>query len=189
MNSQVTQDYVKTNPKIRFNQGDILHDVRLVQHTGFVDGKAEIKEITLSYGVIVSQECDLEHDYDNRNNAQAISHDKYLPNILVIPAYLTEEFKDGKHLGKDVIGHSWSSKEMQKIKNNDMIRFHNLKSSANFQIPELILDFKHLYTVKTNVLYNDISQTYLATICELFREYLSQRYTNYLSRIGLPIIN
>jgi len=166
-----------------------LHDIKLILHTGFKDGTAEIKEIPLEYGVIITQECDLEHDYNNRTNALAANQDKYLPNILIIPAYLSESFKSGKHLGDKIVGHAWSTKEMDKIKNNELIRFHYLKNNVNIQMPELILDFKHLYAINRTVLYQDIDGVYLATICELFREYLSQRYTHYLSRIGLPIIN
>lgn len=189
MISQITYAYAKSDPKTRFCQGDIVHDVSLISHTGYKDGSAEITEIILKYGVIISQDCDLEHDFNNRNNVEAPNQDKYLPNILLLPAYLKEDFKKGAHLSPTLNCASWGSDLFKKIQQNNDSRFHSLKGSSGHQIPDLIVDFKHLYTINRNVIYEVMTDVYLATIGEVFRENLSHRYSHYLSRIGLPEIN
>ena len=72
------------------------------------------------------------------------------------------------------------------INNNEIPRYHHLDRYDDYNIPDLIIDFKHYYTVQRMRLYEEVSQTYLATVNELFRESLSQRFAQYLSRIGLP---
>lgn len=53
-------------------------------------------------------------------------------------------------------------------------------------MPELILDFKHFVTVPRNVLLELKPQAYVASLGQLFRDRLSQRFANYLARIALP---
>lgn len=44
-------------------------------------------------------------------------------------------------------------------------------------------------TVPRNELYKIHSDLYVLTLSELFREELSQRFTNFISRIGLPVFS
>lgn len=187
MSSQIQYRYSVTNPKLRFNQGDILKDINLVVPTSINTETEEvsISRITLSYGVVVNQECDLEHDFTCRSNPTPKDYDKYLPNILILPAYLPDSFKRGEHRD-NLVGNIWSTDQMKRIKQNNELRFHFLDTEAKYQIPELIIDFKHVHTVNSDVIYSLINKIYLASISEIFRENLSQRYCNYLSRIGLP---
>jgi hypothetical protein len=74
------------------------------------------------------------------------------------------------------------------IKQNNNERYHYLPSYLDFQIPELLVDFKMYFTLPINVVFSGVNPFYLATINELFREKLSQRFSFYLSRIGLPDI-
>ena len=183
MQSQVVKQYMKSETKTRFHQGDILKDVSLIIYTGI---DAQISEINLDYAIVVSQDCDLEHDYNNRNNADKKDEDKFLPNILLLPAYLDNKFRTGTHRGDDIKGLYWNSEQWKKITNNNEARFHFINQNETFQIPDLVLDFKHLYTIDRNVCYIQMADIYLASICELHRELLSQRYSNFLGRIGLP---
>ena len=72
------------------------------------------------------------------------------------------------------------------IKNNQDPRYHFLRKDLDLQVPELVIDFKHYYTIPRDFLYEKIEHHYLGTMSELFREFLSQRFAFYLSRIGLP---
>lgn len=56
----------------------------------------------------------------------------------------------------------------------------------HLQLPELVIDFKHYYAIPRDTLFRMYPEHYLVTINQLFRESLSQRFSNYLSRIGLP---
>ncbi len=83
----------------------------------------------------------------------------------------------------------WGGKRFKKIKDQKYERFHFLVADSKMQVPELVIDFKHYYTMPRNAIYMMIlDEHYLVTIRELFRESLSQRFSYFLSRIGLPEI-
>lgn len=189
MDSQIKHQFHKEIDKARLCQGDILHDVEFAFHSGYEgDGSAEISKKNLEYCVVINQECDLDLDYKNRAQQPVKNHDKYIPTILLLPAYRAIQLKDGKHL--DILkGEIWNSDQFKGIKQNNNQRFHYIDENNDFQIPELVIDFKHIYAVNREVLYQRIGKVYYASISELYRESLSQRYTHYLSRIGLPEIN
>lgn len=173
----------------RYEQGDILRDVTLVQWAEVEpDREVRIVERTLQYCVIVSQECDLEHDFNNRNNATRKTEDKFLQSLLVCPAYRKESFCAGEHLKElDLRMEPVSAKLFERLVQNQNARYHYLASHLELQIPELIVDFKHYMTVPPDVLYQErFSPSYLATLEILFRDSLSGRFSQYLSRIGLP---
>ena len=185
MKSQITREFERVSPKIRFNQGDILRDISLKIQTDYDEEKgALIDEINLSYAIIISQECDLEHDFNSRNGST--TQDKYLPNILLLPAYKALSLKSGTHRGDEIKGEIWDTKRWDPIKNNNNYRFHYIKENTDLQLPELVIDFKHVYTISRDYIYKDISKYYLVSVCELYRELISQRYAYFLSRIGLP---
>lgn len=182
--SQINTMYRKHNPLDRIYQGDILHDLPVLS-SEFVNGEFEISSIDLPYAVIMTQDCDLQWDYETRKNIK--NHDKYLPTILVCPAYLAEKLRAGTHLEKiDQVMQKWNSEKYKDIKNLNNERFHFLESNPNMQIAELVIDFKHYYTIPRNVLYHMYKEKYLASLNQLFRDHLSRRFANYLSRIGLP---
>lgn len=186
MKSFITSEFIKDSPKLRFQQGDILRDISIIAGTDFDNETGEIivSAISLEYAVVVNQDCDLEHDYNSRKESN--NKDKFLPNILLVPAYLASKFKEGAHLGEDHKCQVWNSQLYKPIIQNLNQRFHYLNSNEQFQIPELIIDFKHVYTINRDIIYKNINLIYLASICELYRENLSHRYSNFISRIGLP---
>ncbi len=182
--------YYRMHNAGRVVQGDILKDVMSIEWDITSEDTNDISLITkinFPYILILSQDCDLDHDFKNRNDQDAEKHDAYLQSILVCPAYLMAEFKDGVHLKELEMqmekkgGDNW-----KKIKKNLDPRYHYLPSYTQFQIPELIIDFKHYYTVPVKFLYQVYPKHYVASIEELFRESLCQRFSFYLSRIGLP---
>ena len=99
MKSQIEHKYFKDGIKDRLHQCDILHNISIAAASDYnkLSGKYSITEYNLKYGVIINQECDLEHDFNNRTNSKATTQDKILPNILLLPAYLSEEFRNGSH--------------------------------------------------------------------------------------------
>lgn len=190
MQTQIVNEFTKTSPKVRLNQGDILKDLSIILQSGFdkETNEAIMSEVFLSYSVVISQECDLEHDYNNQTTTKD-NQDKFLPNILILPLYLANKFREGTHRGEQIKGMKWNSKELWKsIAQNNNARFHFIKLNEQFQIPESVIDFKHLYTINRDLIYDNLSNVYLASICEIYRENISHRYTYYLSRIGLPEI-
>jgi hypothetical protein len=109
---------------------------------------------------------------------------------LVCPAYGWQEFIDGIHL-KDYklkMEEISSTEQKKKIKQQQVPRFHYLEEDSEKQIPPLVIDFKHYYTLPVEFLRHIYKKHYAYSLEELFRESLSQRFSFYLSRIGLPEI-
>ena len=178
--------------KTRVCQGDILRDSPIMEWE-FTDSNYKEYNIIknpLPYIVVMTQDCDLEQDYKNRNEGVCEKHDKHLQSILVCPAYPAEKFRVGEHLERiNYVMEDWGGKRFKKIKDQKYERFHFLVADSKMQVPELVIDFKHYYTMPRNAIYMMIlDEHYLVTIRELFRESLSQRFSYFLSRIGLPDI-
>ena len=166
----VNTPYFKSDG-VRYEQGDVLRDVTLVQWAEVEDERAiNVIERTLPYSVVVSQECDLEHDFNNRANKEKKTEDKYLQSLLLCPAYPAESFRGGKHL--EQLGlrmETINSDAWKRVVQNNNSRYHHLDRFDDFQIPELVIDFKHYITAPRDILYQDkFDACYLATIEILF---------------------
>lgn len=197
---------VREIPLNRPWQGDIYKDITMIndiileydQERNL--NKASIDDTVYSYSIILTQECDLEQDYLNRKNIYEdqyhrraripeIKHDKYIPMILLAPAYLAGRLKDGDHLIEEFEQkmEKYGSRNWDKILSNENKRYHYLKTNVNLNIPDLIIDFKHYFTLSRDVFYEKyLNTSYLASITILFREELSRRFSNFISRIGIP---
>jgi len=176
----------------RVYQGDILRDM-LVLEMEYDDEKGSrysVVEKKVPYIVVLTQDCDLEQDFNNRVQISE-KHDKYIDSILVCPAYLAEEFREGTHLKDfDLKMERWDSKRYKQIKTQNNYRYHYLEGYQPYQIPNLVIDFKHYYTIPRNIIYfAKENGHYLASLRQLFREDLSHRFSFFLSRIGLPIVD
>lgn len=180
--SNITQYYIKHDMD-RIYQGDILKDVSF----RFCENQ-DVVEISCPYVVVLSQDCDLLQCKCNLCNEG--QNNQYLPNIIVFPAFVDLKLREGHHL-EEIYGikqQHINSEQFRSIQQNNNSRYHYLKGSVDFEIANLIIDFKLYYTVPYNDLKQKYKSSYVATLNELFREHLSQRFANYLSRIGLPEI-
>jgi len=188
--SKIESRYVKRTVR-RICQGDILRDIDVIDsYTKDAEGALEYDEITLPYIVVMTQDCDLDNDFKNRSETNPEKHDKYLRTVLVCPAYIGAKLKDGTHL--DDLGlkmEKWDSKRFKQIREQNNTRYHFLDTDLKLQVPELVIDFKHYYAIPRDTLFRMYKDHYLVTINQLFREFLSQRFSNYLSRIGLPVLS
>lgn len=183
--------YQKHSPLDRAAQGDIYRIIRTpISAKPLIGEELEISEIEYPYAVTLSQECDLSEDCRNRENIQD-KHDKYLPSILFAPAYFSESLRKGSHLAE--VGYKMepiNSNNWHIIKQNNNPRYHFLHQDLEFGIPELTIDFKHYFTIPRELFYLTIldDDHYVASLNILFREDLSNRFSYYLSRIGLPLV-
>lgn len=189
----------------RICQGDIFVKFKYPVRYLPKDHEFDVDELTIPYLVVLSQDCDLLSDCWNRNEIQTIDcdtgedcsekekdHDKLIPSILVCPAYPAKIFKKGKHLEK----FDYQMQDFRKkgtmwnfVVTNQNPRYHFLKRKAGTQMPDVIIDFKQYYTIPRDLLYERFDEHYLMTLNALFREELSHRFANYLSRVGVPIIS
>jgi hypothetical protein len=179
--------YVRSDTP-RCEQGDIYRDVKLIEWAEEQADGINIAERTLPYCVLLSQDCDLEHDFNNRAEQDPAKKDKYLQSLLICPAYPAEGFRNGDHLEKlGMKMEAFNSKIWPFIVKNTNPRYHYLQEDLDRQVPPLVVDFKHYLTAPRDVVYRDSFQDhYLATMEILYRDNLSGRFAHYLSRVGLP---
>jgi len=175
----------------RICQGDIFEEFTY-KFTKIFDQSGEIINITLPYAIVLTQDCDLEWDYEKRdsnpNKKLDTNDDKVLQSILICPAYIAEQFRAGDHLkGLGLVMEKWGSNLWRHIVSNQNERFHYLEEDIENKMPNLVVDFKHYYTVPADDIYNITENKYEISISPLFREDISRRFSNYLSRIGLPM--
>ena len=154
-------------------------------------GILEVGRISFPYVMVLTQECDLEEDFRLRStNSAETKLDKLLLSVLVAPLYNADHLKKGTHLSElDINGDSIDSKRWNHVTNNVMPRFHYLEFPKITKLIPLVIDFKHYFSVNIEYLKRVREERYITTVAELFRERISQRFANYLSRIGLPDAN
>lgn len=165
-------------------QGDLLEGLSFAIGKITQDSKLKGENIELKYAVVMTQDCDLLSHHramaDGKENGRAI-----LRTVLVCPAYAYEQFKLGTHIADREL-ERLSNKTADIVPNDKLKRYHYLAESSGHGITKLILDFKDFYTVPYDILVEAKKSGYTATINELYRENLSQRFANFISRIGLP---
>lgn len=184
--SKITSRYEQHNLE-RLCQGDIFQKFEFIN---IVENKTAQKTY-LPYIVVITQDCDLERIADFKfNPAMLTKANQYLPNILFLAGFPAQQAKDGEHLKElfnietDPIG----GDKWKMLKHNKLERYHFLETHLDLQVPDLVIDFKLYFSIPTQQFLENSKNKYLATISELFRESLNQRFTNYLGRIGLPEI-
>lgn len=150
------------------------------------------------YIVVISQECDLQQDYTNRELNRTLQtenyHGGYIPSILLSPAFLSDTFRSGEHLSSgEKNKKSWkieriNSSRWKIIKKNNNFRYHFLAGDLNIQMNDLVVDFKYYYTISREYFYNNFLKRkyYVSSLKPIYREHLSYRFFHYLGRIGLP---
>ena len=184
--SKIIKPY-EIHDKERICQGDILRDFTF----NYIDSQNEITKNDFPYVVIITQDCDLKSDYKKRHEENITDYyNQFIPSILFIPAFPLEIIKEGEHLKEsyNIKQERLNSEKINRIKSENELRYHFLPSFIDYQIPELIIDFKLYYTTSSNYMHGHYNSHYLATINEIYRERLSQRFADYLNRIGLPLV-
>ncbi len=187
----ITKTYLESSGVI--NQCDIFRDVEFIE-SAIEDGKIiEVSKIVFPLAMVLTQACDLQQDFDARKRISEThtgNQDKFLISVIVAPIYNFEEFRLGTHL--DQLGllmgqHGGRSKSgCKNIINNENKRYHYLNFADDVDIVESVMDFKHYFTVTVNYLNSIYKEKYVCSVDSLYRELISQRFSNFLSRIGLP---
>ena len=139
---------------------------------------------------MLTQDCDLEQNMNARIKASAsdnlVSNDKHLISVIVAPLYNVEHLFLGQHLSEIGIESQKFNSDLKKpVKSNQNTRYHYIEFDSSVVLPNSIIDFKHYFTVSLNWLEGNIDLR-ICGIEPIYRELVSQRFSNYLSRIGLP---
>ncbi len=175
----------------RVYQGDILRRVEFIEYAIEKNATIEVSKIVFPLVVVLTQDCDLEQDANNRRSYQRQQtefQDKWLFSVLVAPIYNMEHAMEGSHLGdlSMTMRPLPGSSQLKSIKDNERPRYHYFEFEDRVGIPPSIVDFKHYFSVNVAFLRSVKSKNYVCTLSPLFREDLSQRFASYLARIGLP---
>lgn len=175
----------------RVQQGDIIKDVFCFEEYIEKSGVIEIKQIQFPLVIVLTQDCDLNQDYRFRNGKEKKkdNQDKFLFSVLVAPLYNADHFFDGKHL--ELLNHKMQSIKRTGTKgeiilDNDYPRYHYIEFPENIRIVSSVIDFKHYFSVNINYLRNIKKNNFVCKVSELYREQITLRFSNFLSRIGLP---
>jgi hypothetical protein len=180
-------------PVERICQGDIFSNVELIEYADInKDGIVEISKISFPYVVVLTQDCDLEQDFNSRLKTERANEDKHILSVIVAPLYNIEHVYGGEHLSElnfrmQTISSKPGKSDNKFLRNNQNPRYHFFEFPGDIQIVNSIADFKHYFTVNNNYLKSQKPDNYVGKIAELYREQVSQRFASYLSRIGLPI--
>ena len=187
----ITKTYINTSNVI--NQCDIFRDIEYVEYALESEETIEVSKIHFPYAIVLTQACDLQQDYDAKLRIIEQgkgNQDKFLISAIVAPVYNFEDFLQGNHLnqlGMNMTVFPSRSKTLTKnIIENENKRYHYLKFDEKVSIVESIIDFKHYFTVSVNYLASIYQTNYVCSVESLYRELISQRFSNFLSRIGLP---
>ena len=178
-------------------QGDIIEDIEFIESIDEKDGNLEIRKIIFPLVIVLSQDCDLNQDYDYRYGKykEKENHDKYLISVLVAPLYNIDHFTQGKHLelldrtAQTITKFNKKKKPTTQYKNlldNDIPRYHYLEFDKDVSIVPSIVDFKHYFTVNVEYLKKHKKQNFVCSLSSLYKERISQRFSYFLGRIGLP---
>lgn len=172
---------INDNPGKQIHQGDIFVDISVLEDVTEDDNILTRKDILFPFVVCLNQECDLTQNFNHP--------DKYpLLHLLIVPAFLYSSFIEGAHWGsvfKPTEGKN-SSTEKKHIQQNQIPRYHYLEFPENRNYPRLIIDFKQFFTINRDYLYEQMPTHRLCSLGDLFKESISQRFSYFLSRIGLP---
>jgi len=178
----------------RVCQGDLIADVEFIEYAEMRSGEIEISKIIFPVVIVLTQDCDLEQDFNNRlkNKEKGGSNqDKYLISTLVAPVYNVEQFYDGDHLSELGLKMQTISKKAKKtdnkfLRHNQNPRYHYLEFPDDFPLPNSVIDFKHYFTTNLEYLKRIKPDNFIGKVSELYRESISHRFAAFLARIGLP---
>lgn len=175
------------SPNDRIYQCDIFREIEIVESLVEHGKRIEIKRLQFPMVICLNQDCDLNSDYRARQITRKNSNCQLL-HLIVAPVFNFNSFMNGGHWG-DIFDvgerQKLSDTSTKKIMNNENPRYHYLCFDSDSGLPNMIIDFKHFFTVNTDCLYQNIDRRVRA-IEVLYREKISQRFAYYISRIGLP---
>jgi len=174
----------------QIHQGDIFKFLQY--YDSFIEegGRFELSLLKFPYSIILTQECDLHNNLTERKSiaeqSEIKKQDKYLISLLCAPLYNAEHIFLGNHLSLlKIESERKNSEQKNYLKSNRDPRYHYIAFDDNVGLVPMVIDFKHYFTVSLHYLEENLNQR-VCTLKPLYRELINQRFSNYLSRIGLP---
>jgi hypothetical protein len=168
-------------------QGEILSDLietRMVSVSK--DQAPQVDLVTHPFALILSQDCDLDLDFQARNSPETVSHpiNTQLPSILFCEATTATDLRS--YLSDSQI---W-----KQITQNKNERYQYLRGVAaevdalGTGTSDLGADFKRYFAISTEHVYMQLQcpAKRRSRLQSPYLEHLSSRFAYYLSRVALP---
>jgi hypothetical protein len=168
------------------DQGTVFADVKLhlVEWQG---NDVSVHQINYCRVIVLSQSCDVLWNRESRK--QNGNHDKILFSVLCAPIFDLSQAQTGEHLkGLSMNMERLNSKKREFIDKHDVARYYQL-NSTDTECPDRmgfdkgIIDFKHFMTVPVQELH---SSQFLTRLKKFRREHLANRFSYFISRVGIP---
>lgn len=142
------------------------------------------------YAIIVSQDCDLEQDFNFRFHKCGKERHR-LPSVLFCEVIEAEELRQGER-NQNV----FQSKTVRKnFLDNNEYRFHFIQAipeefdALKQGLPELGMEFKRYFSMPTGEVYRRIELSHAQRRCRLkspYLEHFCNRFHHFNNRIALP---
>lgn len=187
--------YKASTSESALRQGEILTGV--VQYKPQIDNisapesnSIPFQKIIHPYAIIVTQDCDLDWDYDARYNTQDDknkSH-KLLNSILLCEVDTARYIKDDK--SRQINSADWNY-----IRTNRHERYHFFQAITpeldlvKSGLPELTLDFKRVFGIDSENMYYQLTNSIAkrrSILVSPYLEHFSSRYHFFHQRVALP---
>lgn len=182
----------------RIRQGDLFRNIE------FRDAYNSGNDVVFDFCVVITQDCDLEQDVQAIDKVEKSkrpdfvlqpgtdlpTNDKYLNTVMLCPAFVADSVRKGIHMASlgwtmqnIKSGTKWSD-----IENNNNSRYHFLDANTAFKLPDLVMDFKRVYALPRDYMMTMLGNK-AAKLDDLFATAVSGRYSAYVSRVALPILD
>lgn len=174
----------------RVRQGDIYSNVPYYESYCEHENEFSLTVYDFPYVLVLTQDCDLEQNKRTRDEQPEggvkRANDKHLISVIVVPLYNSEHFWAGEHLSEIGLEAQKQNSGLKKtIKSNQNQRYHYIEFGDDVVIPDSVIDFKHYFSTSLDWLETHREKR-MCGVESVYRELISQRFSNYLSRIGLP---
>ncbi|WP_232514238.1 hypothetical protein [Burkholderia oklahomensis] len=180
---------IQSGRRRRICQGDIFREVECIERIAEKNGVIEVHKILFPLIIVLTQDCDLEQDANNRKKD---TQNTALLSVLVAPLYNAEHVFQGEHLSDLGLKMAQITKGRTPgidLMRNEKPRYHYVDFPDDVPLVPSIADFKHYFSVHVSYLESIRKTNFVCRLSDLFREDVSQRFSAYLGRIGLPLVN
>ncbi|MFC1854956.1 hypothetical protein ACFL2A_00250 [Thermodesulfobacteriota bacterium] len=190
LNRSSTDSHTVSTPRNldkKISQGDIYKEITHIDYYKENDGLFELHTIKFPLAIVLTQDCDLTSEY--RQVVEGKNDNNFLLSILVAPLYDYDIINKKSHLEKLGLRITNDLGSTQLLTQNKNPRYHYLefdKDNKDIHCKKFVIDFKHYFTVNINTLKREQDSKFILQVEPAYREHISQRFSNYLSRIGLP---
>lgn len=148
------------------------------------------KVIEFPYSILLTNACDLASYFKSiqSNSPNDLQNRQRIEQVIFCPAFIEEQFKEGSHLRKQ---YNYSFKTIEQysdIKKNNTSRYYFIESNIIKSLPNLIIDFKHYFTIPIVVMLQalELHRGNLYKLKHIYYTDLADRFAHYLQRVALP---